>query len=106
MSSAPLMGGPDADQKVLYGGGNEPFISFQRLYEIYTGENLDLVYGQPFSSSLEAQAEYAGIGLAIDYKGLEMELEAENDSRGLQVLRYQLAKYKKIIPDLYIHDKE
>ena len=50
----------------------------------------------------------AGIGLAIDHDGLERDLENENASRGLQVLRYQLARYKEIIPDLclIVQDRE
>jgi len=57
-------------------------------------ENLELLYGQPFSSSLELQAHYAGTTLKIDYNKLEQFLEAEPKSRALTVLKYQLDKYK------------
>ncbi len=89
----------------IFDNGDSLLSDWERFHKDTLEENIDLVYGQPFASSLEAQARYAGIGLAVDYDGLELELENENDSRGLQVLRYQLARYKEIIPDLCLRDK-
>ena len=90
----------------IFDNGNSLLSDWERFHKDTLEENIELVYGQPFSSSLEAQARYAGIGLAVDYDGLELELENEKDSRGLQVLRYQLARYNEIIPDFYMYDKE
>lgn len=84
----------------IFDNGNSLLSDWERFCKDTLEENIELVYGQPFSSSLEAQAECAGIGLAIDYDGLEKELEKENDSRGLQALRYQLARYRSVIPQL------
>ncbi len=53
---------------------------------------------QPFSANLETQAEYAGIGLTIDYAGLEKALRVEEKSRGLEVLRFQFKRYRGVIP--------
>lgn len=89
----------------IFDNGNSLLSDWERFDKDTLEENIELVYGQPFASSLEVQAKYAGIGLAIDHDGLERELENENDSRGLQVLRYQLARYKEIIPDLCLRDK-
>ena len=60
-------------------------------------ENLEKVYGQPFSSSLEIQAKAMGIGIKIDYSKLGALLEKEPNSRALEVLKYQLERYKKIL---------
>lgn len=85
----------------IFDNGNSLLSDWEKFHKDTLEENIEMIYGQPFSASLEAQAEYAGIGLAIDYDGLERELENENASRGLQVLKYQLARYRKIIPELY-----
>ena len=62
-------------------------------------ENLEKVYGQPFSASLEMQAREAGIGLMVDYEKLQTVLEKEPVSRGVKVLKYQLKRYHNILPD-------
>ena len=92
----------------IFDNGNSLLSDWERFHKDTLEENIELVYGQPFASNLEAQAMCAGIGLAIDHDGLERDLENENASRGLQVLRYQLARYKEIIPDLclIVQDRE
>lgn len=84
----------------IFDNGNSLLSDWERFHKDTLEGNMELVYGQPFSSSPEAQAECAGIGLAIEYDRIEKELEKENDSRGVQVLRYQLTRYRKIIPEL------
>jgi len=84
----------------IFDNGNSLLSDWERFYKEDIAENIELVYGQPFSSSLEMQVGYAGIGLSIDYDGLEEELESEKGTRGVEVLRYQLEKYRNIIPDL------
>lgn len=56
--------------------------------------------GQPFAANLEVQAQAAGFGLQLDYKKLEEWLSGEPESRGLRVLKYQLERYKNIIPEI------
>ena len=92
----------------IFDNGNSLLSDWERFHKDTLEENIELVYGQPFASNLEAQAMCADIGLAIDHDGLERDLENENASRGLQVLRYQLARYKEIIPDLclIVQDRE
>lgn len=63
-------------------------------------ENIEKAYARPFSSNYGAQLQVCGIGLQIDYKGLEEELSHEPESRALTVLRYQLKRYRNIIPNL------
>ena len=54
---------------------------------------IEEVYAQPFSANHEIQAQAAGITLRIDYDRLNSLFEQEPDSRALQVLRCQLARY-------------
>ena len=60
-------------------------------------ENIESAYGQPFSSSLEMQAQLAGVTLRIDYDKLEAALREEPQSRALTVLKYQLDRYKGLL---------
>ncbi len=59
-------------------------------------ENIEKVYGQPFSSNLGMQAAAMGIGLKIDYTKLQKLLSEEPESRALHVLQYQLKRYRHI----------
>ena len=59
-------------------------------------ELLTRVYAQPFSSNHEIQAKAAGLSLHIRYAELEMLLNREPDSRALNVLRYQLQRYRDV----------
>lgn len=73
----------------IFDNGDSFLSDWERFHKDTLEENLELVYGQPFSSSLEAQAEYAGIGLAIDYKRLEMELPESEIPPAKKNLCYQ-----------------
>ncbi len=84
----------------VFDNGNALLSDWEKFSEETIEENLDRVYGQPFSSSLGMQAKTAGFGLALDYDALYKELETEPDSRGLQVLKYQLEHMRNIIPDI------
>ncbi len=59
--------------------------------------NIENAKSLPFSSSFEVQAHECGIGLQIDYKKLERKLNKEPESRALNVIRYQLERYRKIL---------
>lgn len=58
-------------------------------------ENIENVVGKPFSVNLEYQAHLFGYGLKIDYPKLYSLLEKEEKSRALDVLYFQLEKYKE-----------
>ena len=77
----------------IFDNGNSLLSDWDRFDEETVEENLEKVYGQPFSVSLEMQAREAGIGLMVDYEKLQTVLEKEPVSRGVKVLKYH------IIPD-------
>ncbi len=83
----------------IFDNGNSLLSDWDRFDEETVGENLEKVYGQPFSASLEMQAREAGIGLMIDYEKLQTVLEKEPVFRGVEVLKYQLKRYHNIITD-------
>jgi len=83
----------------IFDNGNSLLSDFDRFDSESLEENIDSVVGQPFSASLEMQAEAAGIGLQLDYKKLQDFLEKEPDVRAVKVLKYQLKRYSHIIPD-------
>lgn len=83
----------------IFDNGNSLLSDWDRFDGETMEENLGKVYGQPFSASLETQAREAGIGLKIDYDRLWLILNNEPGSRGVDVLKYQLKRYQKIIPD-------
>ena len=76
----------------IFDNGNSLLSDQNRFDEETVEENLEKVYGQPFSASLEMQAREAGIGLMVDYEKLQYILEKEPVSRGLEVLMYQLKR--------------
>lgn len=84
----------------VFDNGNSLLSDWERFSEETVEKNLEKVYGQPFSSSLEMQAHEAGIGLKLDYDRLEDILSQEPDSRALRVLKYQLKRYRNIIPEI------
>ena len=69
-------------------------------------ENIEKVIGQPFSANLEIQAMESGFGLKINYQKLYKILEKEPKSRALEVLKYQLKRYEKIIRDDDIEERK
>ncbi len=83
----------------IFDNGNALLSDWEKFSGDTIEENLDRVYGQPFSSSLGMQAKTAGFGLELDYQALYQELESEPDSRGLQVLLYQLEHMRNMIPE-------
>ena len=76
----------------IFDNGNSLLSDWDRFDEETVEENLEKVYGQPFSASLKMQAREAGIGLMVDYEKLQYILEKEPVSRGLEVLMYQLKR--------------
>jgi hypothetical protein len=83
----------------VFDNGAALLSSWGRFHEETIEENLDLVYGQPFSANLRSQALEAGIGFELDYGRLERLLEGEPDSRALRVLKYQMAHEREFIPE-------
>lgn len=76
----------------IFDNGNSLLSDWDRFDEETVEENLEKVYGQPFSASLEMLARETGIGLMVDYEKLQYILEKEPVSRGLEVLMYQLKR--------------
>ncbi len=58
--------------------------------DISLEENIENVYGQPFSANLGLQAKALGFNLKIDYKKLDEKLTNEPESRAVDVIRYQM----------------
>ena len=56
----------------IFDNGNSLLSDWDRFDEETVEENLEKVYGQPFSASLEMQAREAGIGLMIDYENYRL----------------------------------
>ena len=81
----------------VFDNGNSLLSDWEMFSEETIEENIEHVYGQPFSASLENQAYEAGIGLKLDYNRLDELLSYEPESRGMAVLRYQLERYRKMI---------
>lgn len=61
--------------------------------------NIEKVVGQPFCANLERQAWELGFGLKINYNKLQNLLSKEPDSRAMEVLRFQLERYEKVLRD-------
>lgn len=77
------------------------FAQFEPDYSIE--ENLEKAYAMPFSSSFGLQIKECGIGLALDYKKLNKLLENEPNSRAIEVLKYQIERYKALIPEISLN---
>lgn len=81
----------------IFDNGNSLLSDVNRFeFDLSLEKNLENVYGQPFSASLEAQAAAAGIGLRIDFKKLEETLAVEPESRALNVLKHQARRYQHL----------
>lgn len=63
------------------------------------GDVAERVTGMPFSSSLETQALATKFKLRINYKTLMKDLEQENESRALTILKMQLNHLEKLFRD-------
>lgn len=83
----------------IFDNGNSLLSDWDRFDEETVEENLEKVYGQPFSASLEMQAREAGIGLMVDYEKLQYILEKEPVSRGFNVSTETLATLYKSIQE-------
>ena len=68
-------------------------------FDLPIGENIQNVYGKPFSAKLEIQALEAGFGLKVNYDEVKRILKKEKDSRALSTLMLQLDRYEDIIKD-------
>ena len=68
-------------------------------YDRSIEENIENVIGKPFYANLERQAMEIGFGLKINYQKLYKLLGREPESRALEVLKYQLKRYEKILRD-------
>lgn len=90
----------------IFDNGNSLLSDYDRFDRESLEENIDCVVGQPFSASLERQAEAAGIGLRLDYRKLRELLKKEPDIRAVNVLKYQLHRYAHIIPDMDMYSDE
>lgn len=62
-------------------------------------KHIENVTGQPFAANLERQAWELGYGLKINYNKLQDLLRKESDTRALEVLQFQLNRYKEILRD-------
>lgn len=89
----------------IFDNGNALLSQMSRFDAETIEENMERVIGQPFSSNLERQAYEAGFGLKLDYQALNSLLGQEQNSRAVEVLRYQLNRYKNIIPN-FEHPRE
>ena len=82
----------------IFDNGASLFSNYSRFpMENSLEENLDLAYALPFSSNFEMQANAAGIALKLDYDKLIPLLEKEPASRALDILNFQLEKYRKLL---------
>lgn len=63
-------------------------------------ENTSHIAGQPICANLDLQAYYAGIKLKIDYDAFETKyFPYFENSRAVEVLKYQLEQQKSLFPD-------
>lgn len=84
----------------VFDNGNSLLSNFSLFpFDTSIEDNIEKAIGQPFSSSLEIQANTFGFGLKINYDKLYKLLENESESRALKTLLIQLDKYKNIIMD-------
>lgn len=83
----------------IFDNGNALLSDWNRFDSEEIEENLERVTGQPFAANLEMQAQAAGFGLKLDYSRLKQMLFSFPESRGLQVLKYQLNRYRNVIPE-------
>lgn len=86
----------------VFDNGNALLSDWERFSEDSIEENIEKVVGQPFAANLEIQAQTAGFGLKLDYRRLTKVLDRFNESRGLEVLKYQLNRYRNLIPDMTV----
>lgn len=84
----------------IFDNGNSLLSDWNLFHEDSIEKNAEHVYGKPFCANLQLQAYEAGFGLKLDYNRLYKIMEAEPDSRALQVLKYQLEKVREMIPDI------
>lgn len=89
----------------IFDNGNALLSDWERFDKEKLQDNIDKVIGQPFAANLEIQANTAGIGLKINYRKLAEALKGMPQSRGLDVLKYQLDRYQEIIPDVHTKTK-
>jgi len=84
----------------IFDNGNSLLSNISEFpFDISIEENIEKAVGQPFAANLERQAMELGFGLKINYSKLYQLLENEPESRALEVLKYQLNRYEKIIRD-------
>lgn len=87
----------------VFDNGSSLFSSFSQFpVEKSIIQNLDRVIGQPFSANLERQAMEMGFGLKVNYEKLFIMLKKEPESRALDVLMFQLDRYKTLLRDDHI----
>lgn len=87
----------------IFDNGAALLSSFAEFYPDDTiEENIEKTHSMPFSSNFELQAKECGIGFSLDYDKLERVLSNESKSRALEVLRFQINRYKNVIPDIRI----
>lgn len=84
----------------IFDNGNSLLSNISEFpFDVSIEENIEKAVGQPFAANLERQAMELGFGLKINYSKLYQLLENEPESRALEVLKYQLNRYEKIIRD-------
>lgn len=86
----------------VFDNGNSLLSDVNQFDEETLQENIEKVYGKPFSSNLEMQAYHAGYGLKLDYSRLERMLDSYQQCQAVEVLRMQLERYRGIIPEFSI----
>ena len=91
----------------IFDNGSSLLSDFERFNPLDSDvENIEKVYGKPFSSNLEMQASAVGIGLKIDYEKLESIIDNECETRAIRVLKHQIEKYRNIIPECHIENSK
>ena len=84
----------------IFDNGNSLLSDWERFSEDSLEENIELVYGMPFSANLYSQAKAVGFGLELNYNELLKELEKEPNNRAVETLKIQLNKYRSVIKDI------
>ncbi len=84
----------------IFDNGDSLLSNFHKFNSEILYENIERVYARPFSADHIRQALDAGIGLKLNYAGLEERLSLEPDRRPITVLKLQMEKMRNIIPEI------
>ncbi|MFI3214660.1 MAG: hypothetical protein R3Y24_15190 [Eubacteriales bacterium] len=81
----------------IFDNGNALLSDYGEFPHFYSlDENILKVSGKPFLSNLEMQAYLFDFPLKLNYKNIEQKLQHEPPCREIEVLRFQMEKYRNI----------